>query len=344
MAPPPTVKITTTRMRNLILIVVGIAAVFFLSACARPPAPKTAPGAPTAVVATYGNGSVSVAFHAPNGGSAITGYTVTSTPGGLTKTGKASPLVVSGLTNGTAYTFTVKATNVAGTGAASAPSGPVTTRTRVLVTGDSVAMTLTLGLQEAAAKNDLEIISGVAVTCGADGQKRTDQRAVGEWAGWAAFNSVFANDGPCVPADKLIEHYHPGMMLSIDSGIWSKPLIFAGHYVDRFAAMLPLPHGTRFVWATIACPQAGYPKPETLVRANSQMRELAAQHPDEMSVIDLAQHVCPNDKPLQGLGDVETLRTDELHYNVAGSELVGGWMATQLNKIAHGADGRAGGT
>src|SRR5204862_4437812 len=85
-------------------------------------------GAPTIGTATAGNAQASVTFTAPasNGGSAITGYTATASPGGLTGTGAASPIVVAGLTNGIAYTFTVTATNVAGTGAASATSNSVT--------------------------------------------------------------------------------------------------------------------------------------------------------------------------------------------------------------------------
>jgi predicted RecA/RadA family phage recombinase len=86
------------------------------------------PGAPTVGVATAGNAQASVAFTAPaaNGGASITGYTVTSNPGGLTGTGTSSPITVTGLTNGTAYTFTVTATNSAGTSTASAASNSVT--------------------------------------------------------------------------------------------------------------------------------------------------------------------------------------------------------------------------
>lgn len=88
----------------------------------------TVPGAPTIGSATAGNGQASVAFTAPtsNGGATITGYTVTSTPGSLTATGSSSPITVTGLTNGTAYTFKVKATNSVGTGAESAASNSAT--------------------------------------------------------------------------------------------------------------------------------------------------------------------------------------------------------------------------
>ena len=87
-----------------------------------------APGAPTGVTATAGDTLGSVSFTAPafNGGTTITGYTVTSNPGGLTGTGAGSPVEVTGLTNGIAYTFTVTATNTAGTGSASAASNSVT--------------------------------------------------------------------------------------------------------------------------------------------------------------------------------------------------------------------------
>jgi len=86
------------------------------------------PDAPTIGTATAGDGEASVTFTAPanTGGASITGYTVTSSPGGITETGSSSPIVVSGLTNGTAYTFTVTATTSAGTGAASSPSNQVT--------------------------------------------------------------------------------------------------------------------------------------------------------------------------------------------------------------------------
>lgn len=88
----------------------------------------TVPGTPTNVVATAGAGSATVSFNAPadDGGAAITSYTVTSNPGGITKTAASSPVVLTGLAPGTSYTFTVTATNAVGTGPASVPSNAVT--------------------------------------------------------------------------------------------------------------------------------------------------------------------------------------------------------------------------
>lgn len=89
----------------------------------------TVPGAPTEVTATAGDRSASVQWLAPanTGGSAITGYEVTSSPGGRTcATSGALSCTVSGLTNGQQYTFTVKAENGLGLSLASSASNSVT--------------------------------------------------------------------------------------------------------------------------------------------------------------------------------------------------------------------------
>ena len=85
----------------------------------------TVPGAPRGVVATPGNESAVVKWTAPlhNGGSGITRYLVTASPGPKTCTWMSGPLTctVHGLTNGDTYTITVKAKNAMGFGPASAP-------------------------------------------------------------------------------------------------------------------------------------------------------------------------------------------------------------------------------
>ncbi|MGN9810206.1 apiosidase-like domain-containing protein [Micromonospora sp. BQ11] len=110
----------------------------------------TVPGAPSGVTATAGNASASVSWAAPsNGGSPITRYTVTGTPGGSCTTTGATSCTVTGLTNGTSYTFRVTATNAIGTGPASTASAAVTptsTPTVPYSTFTSVSSTLRLAV------------------------------------------------------------------------------------------------------------------------------------------------------------------------------------------------------
>jgi adhesin/invasin len=94
---------------------------------------ESPPGQPTAVEATAGDTTATVSWIAPpDGGSPVTSYTVTPSPacstcGGLTVTGNppATSTTVTGLTNGTAYTFTVTAVTAVGTGSPSAASASV---------------------------------------------------------------------------------------------------------------------------------------------------------------------------------------------------------------------------
>lgn len=97
----------------------------------------TPPDAPTAVVATRGNTQLSVAFSAPafNGGLDITTYQYAlSTDSYATWTTRstgttASPLVITGLANGTSYQVKLRAVNALGAGAASDASTAVTPAT-----------------------------------------------------------------------------------------------------------------------------------------------------------------------------------------------------------------------
>jgi hypothetical protein len=72
------------------------------------------PDTPSIGTATVSGLSASVTFTAPVTGGTATTYTVTSTPSSITGTGASSPITVSGLADGTSYTFKVKGTNATG--------------------------------------------------------------------------------------------------------------------------------------------------------------------------------------------------------------------------------------
>ena len=93
------------------------------------------PLAPTGVTGTnvgtgraFNNGAVSVAFSLPALSPAATSYTVTASTG-QTATGSSSPIVVQGIASAATPTFTVTATNAAGTSTASSASAAVTVTT-----------------------------------------------------------------------------------------------------------------------------------------------------------------------------------------------------------------------
>lgn len=99
---------------------------------------QTTPDQPTSVSAVAGtvNGTAIISFTAPayNGGSPITGYIVTSAPGNITVTGTGSPITITGLSNHTTYTFTVRAINANGQSTPSANSNAITLNWPTLVT------------------------------------------------------------------------------------------------------------------------------------------------------------------------------------------------------------------
>ncbi len=112
------------------LFMASYAAVWSDPASASHTTTTTVAEAPISVTAVAGDEQATVSWSAPgdNHGATITGYTVTSSPGGLTKVVDGVTLtgVVTGLTNGTSYTFTVLATNSEGNSVASSASNAVT--------------------------------------------------------------------------------------------------------------------------------------------------------------------------------------------------------------------------
>jgi len=113
--------------------------VFKIANSPSPPAP------PANVTATAGNGQAMIEFTPPadDGGSNITHYIVTSAPANITVPGSSSPITVPGLSNGTTYSFTVVAVNLAGnsTDAYTGSVTPIASYTVTPVAVDNVTIT-----------------------------------------------------------------------------------------------------------------------------------------------------------------------------------------------------------
>jgi uncharacterized repeat protein (TIGR02543 family) len=151
------------------------------------------PGAPTNVAATSnGNQQSVISWSAPasDGGSAITGYTVTAAPGGGTCTTSTTSCTISGLTNGTAYTFTVIATNGVGPSVAST-SASATTAALYAVTFD--------------AKSGTAVTNGSFLTASTVSEPTAPTRTGYSFAGWSA------TDG----GSALVFPYAPGVTTAI---------------------------------------------------------------------------------------------------------------------------------
>jgi hypothetical protein len=116
-------------------------------------AATSVPAAPTLTSAVAGNGRVALAWTAPwsDGGSPITSYTATASPGGATCSINGLGCAIGGLTNEVTYSFTVAATNSVGTGpvsnALSARPGEAPSAPQSLATSPNLAAGIGLSWQ-----------------------------------------------------------------------------------------------------------------------------------------------------------------------------------------------------
>ncbi|HEY3924873.1 MAG TPA: fibronectin type III domain-containing protein [Acidothermaceae bacterium] len=187
------------------------------------PQAPTAPDAPTNVTASPGNASASVVWTAPasNGGSPITSYTVVPDPAGGTVafTGTTSALVT-GLTNGVGYTFTVTATNAVDTSDPSDPSNPVTptgfSGQSNTAEGGPAGASVTTGNSGGASGNAFTVVSrgsgatliyaAAAAAHGALGYSIKGASGNATFVGWNGYSApsmairFYYNPGPTLPS------------------------------------------------------------------------------------------------------------------------------------------------
>jgi len=138
-SPVTITGLTNGTLYNIYLKAVNAAGAGTASSTYASVTPITTPAAPTGLSASAGNTTATITFTPPSdGGSAITNYQY-STDGtnytALNPVDATSPVTITGLTNGTAYTIYLKAVNAAGAGTASSTYASVTPTAPTLMSG-----------------------------------------------------------------------------------------------------------------------------------------------------------------------------------------------------------------
>ena len=219
-------------------------------------------------------------------------------------------------------------------------------RVRVLVVGDSVAVSLFPGLQHSANSAGVDAVLGAVAGCDAEGRVRRVESSSGQFT------------TSCPPAwPMLVSDVRPDIVLLVDSGVWSMQDEQAdGHVVSVGTPTWTndlLTHwqqtidtltatGAHVAMPTIACvrpssqnSQFAHPvdDPRLVAAVNGDLAELARRNPGRLTLVDLGSYVCPTGRYQEQLGSVEVMRPDGVHYSNAGSDLVGRWLAPQLATI-----------
>jgi peptidoglycan/LPS O-acetylase OafA/YrhL len=225
---------------------------------------------------------------------------------------------------------------------------PGDTATKLVMTGDSVALTLSAGFEQ---------------RTGATPTLLWDQSVVGcsLFAGDRTFDGVETNGGTqCGPwradRERWLEQYRPDVV-TVFSGIWElydkvvdgQDLPFGSKAYDTwFSGQLDTlidqfhSTGAHVALLTVPCndspdPVSGPTKPENdgdrVDHLNQLYRQAAERHPDSTTLIDLHGYLCPGGRYLSSLHGTD-LRIDGVHLTPGGAALVRKWLFPQLDALS----------
>lgn len=214
---------------------------------------------------------------------------------------------------------------------------------RVLVVGDSVAGTLTSGLRHAGLDVVDAAFTGCKIVRGTIRVTATDLRdADCPWA--EAWPKEVAESNPRVvllvsAAFELWDVKPHGASEFLVPGTrawaryWKSEVRQAVDALSAGGALVVMPNVTCTEPDARITPDMAQHSAFNPVRAraaNRVLNELARENPDQFRVVDLDSFVCPRHRYTNSLRGVDPLRIDGVHYSVAGSNLVGAWMARQI--------------
>jgi peptidoglycan/LPS O-acetylase OafA/YrhL/lysophospholipase L1-like esterase len=234
-------------------------------------------------------------------------------------------------------------------GRSSAPA-PVTrpnqvTVPKVLIAGDSVALTLGYWLDP---KQDTrgvqmrtEATLGCGLTAGTVHSDGNDLPTSDECSGWPLrWRKTVEEYQPSVAvmlvgAWDVVDHRIDGDILPVGSDAW---VVYMTHQLDTATDVLSA-RGARVVMLTSPCfgqPDSGLDgipersDPTRLRAMNDVLRTYAKGHPARVSLVDLHAFLCPSGSYTPTVAGVNARDPDGTHLSPDGSKLVWRWLARQL--------------
>jgi len=228
--------------------------------------------------------------------------------------------------------------------------------TRVLVLGDSVALSMASGLDEVAPGFGMSVWDRAAVGCGfvdVDMEYGYDSKLssevaqkCGQWRQtWPSDVSAFDPDvvvmvfGAMDSLDRLVG----GIALKTGTPEWDA---YVSDGLEKQIDLLSA-KGARVALLTFPCSKPvawGFlPDPNKYVEEtfwrinelNALLRRFAEEHPDKVTLVDLNRYACPEGRFSDVVIGGVKLREDGLHFSPEGSSVVARWLAPQLVEIAH---------
>ena len=234
----------------------------------------------------------------------------------------------------------------------------------VVVVGDSTACSLLIGLQAVGPSYGMQFENGAVIGCGivsgVIAPYYLDDHNV------VAYTTLCQGQANSAES-QAIERYHPSLILWGSTDERSSIVVSTAHGTKTLASGSPewesvmlermntrikkfLATGARVI--LMLEPSAVHPSVHTVdsddeayARMNALLQKVAAKHPHQVAVIDLAARVCPTGPPCQGIvpafnpkptSVTQTVRPDGMHYLPNGSLWVARWLVPQIANTAKG--------
>jgi peptidoglycan/LPS O-acetylase OafA/YrhL len=234
-------------------------------------------------------------------------------------------------------------------GRASAPT-PVTRLhqvvvPRVLIAGDSVALTLGYWLDPKRDARGVQIRTEATLGCGLTGgtvhSEGNDLPTSDECTGWPLrWRKTVDEYQPSVAvvmvgAWDVVDHRIDGDILPVGTDAW---VVYMTHQLDTATEVLSA-HGGRVVLMTSPCfaqPDSGLggiPERSDAARVhdlNNVLRTYAKAHPARVSLVDLHGFLCPKGEYTPTMAGTTVRDPDGTHLSPEGSKVVWRWLAAQL--------------